>query len=205
MPYHHHSLENILRTTAWTPSRDDPECRPFETHSDETRAFVAKDAQTVVVVGTPAPHGKDDNSFVVGARLTKQRIGVFVLFSLLVHTLVLSAITLGLVTENGQSPTEDDCASEIAHWKYTPVVNGTPESHAVIVVLNDGTYRAHGNYDGSGVGRANPCLHLVANELTVNKQVIFARRSAIAHDGRQFSETATDLTAMTAQISHSGL
>lgn len=74
MPYHHHSLENILRTTAWTPSRDDPECRPFETHSDETRAFVAKDAQTVAVVGTPAPQGKDDNSFVVGARFTKQRI-----------------------------------------------------------------------------------------------------------------------------------
>lgn len=119
--------------------------------------------------GTPVAQDKGDSSIVVVATRRWQGVLGWLILSFLTTTLVLSAITLGRVSDDGGSSAKD-CADEVIAWRHVEVVGGAPPSDAVLLLMDDGTYLAHGNYDGSGVGRTRPCLHLMHAELTKMKQ-----------------------------------
>jgi hypothetical protein len=178
MPY---SLGDVLRTTAktanatavWKAYHDDPERRPLDKHSqcyEENCGFPPKDAKAVT--GTPVALDEGGGSLVVVAMRTTTRRWPYavacLLFSLLITTLVLSAVTLGRVADDGEISAKD-CAAEVIAWRLV-VADGAPPSDAVLLIMDDGTYRAHENYDGSGVGRTRPCLHLMHAELTKKGQ-----------------------------------
>lgn len=177
-----YSLGDVLRTTAktsqytdaWKAYHDDPERRPLDGHSqcyEENCGFPPKDAKAVT--GTPVALDDGDISLVAVAMITTTRrwpyAAACLLFALLTTTLVLSAVTLGRVADDGESSAKD-CAAEVIQWRHVVADDGAPPSDAVLLLMDDGTYRAHKNYDGSGVGRTRPCLHLMHTELTKRGQ-----------------------------------
>ena len=201
MPY---SLGDVLRTTtktakataAWKSYHDDPERRPLDKHSqcyEENCGFPDKD--TKAVKGTPVAQDKGDSSIVVVATRRWQGVVGWLILSFLTTTLVLSAITLGRVSDDGGSSAKD-CADEVIAWRHVEVVGAAPPSDAVLILMDDGTYLAHDDYDGSGVGHTRPCLHLMHAELTKRGQtwsVDTGRRLRVS-DGRRRSHVSAKHT-----------
>lgn len=191
-----YSLGDVLRTTAktskataaWKSYHDDQERRPLENHSqcyEENCGFPVKD--TKAVNGTPVAQDKGDSSIVVVATRRWQGVLGWLILSFLTTTLVLSAITLGRVSDDGGSSAKD-CADEVIAWRHVEVVGGAPPSDAVLILMDDGTYLAHDDYDGSGVGHTRPCLHLMHAELTKRGQtwsVDTRRRLGVSDDRRR--------------------